>query len=169
MEKSVGVVPFCNKFDRFPYLTEAECHIYASVKETLIGSTNGLSPLKRQTIIWTNASLLSFRTLGINGNEILIEIQAFSFKKMHLKRSSGKWRPFCLGFHVLIRVIAKVRLLECWGPWLAIYNKKIINMQWSVRFYVSFFFHMIHCPALNEPHYSPTKSTSYNKKSIHRP
>ena len=34
--------------------------------------------------------------------KILIEILTFSFQKMHLKMSSGKWRPFCLGLNVLI-------------------------------------------------------------------
>ena len=35
-------------------------------------------------------------------SEILIEIYTFPFKKMHLKMSSGKWRPSCLGLNVLI-------------------------------------------------------------------
>ena len=30
-----------------------------------------------------------------------IEIHTFSLKKIHLKMSSGKWRPFCLGLNVL--------------------------------------------------------------------
>ena len=34
-------------------------------------------------------------------NEILSKIQAFLYKKMHLKMPSGKWRPFCLGRSVL--------------------------------------------------------------------
>ena len=34
---------------------------------------------------------------------ILIEIYVFSFKKMHLKMPSAKWRPFCLGLDVLIK------------------------------------------------------------------
>ena len=34
-------------------------------------------------------------------SEILTEIYIFSFKKMHLKISSGKWRPFCISFNVL--------------------------------------------------------------------
>ena len=69
---------------------------------TIIGSDNGLSPIRRQAIIWTNAGILSIGHLGTNFSEILIEIHTFSFKKMHLKRSSGKWRPFCLGFNVLL-------------------------------------------------------------------
>ena len=37
--------------------------------------------------------------LGTNFNETSIEIHTFSFKKIHLKLSSGKWRPFCLGLN----------------------------------------------------------------------
>ena len=70
-------------------------------KLTVIGSDNGLSPGQRQAIIWTNAGILLIGTLGTNFSEILIEIRPFSFKKMHLKMSSGKWRPFCLGLNVL--------------------------------------------------------------------
>ena len=56
----------------------------------------------RQAIIWTNAGLLSIhRTSGTNFSEHLIEIQKFSFKIMHWKMSSGKWRPFCLSLNVL--------------------------------------------------------------------
>ena len=70
-------------------------------KLTTIGSENGLSPGRRQAIIWTNAGILLIWTLGTNFSEISSEIHAFSFKKMHLKMSSAKWRPFCLGFNVL--------------------------------------------------------------------
>ena len=72
-------------------------HIYVN-KLTIIGSDNGLSPGRRQAIIWTNAGILSIGPWGINFNEISIEIHAFSSKKIHLKMSSGKWWPFCLGF-----------------------------------------------------------------------
>ena len=41
------------------------------------------------------------RTLKTNFSEILSKIHAFSFKKMHLKMSSAKWLPFCLGLNVL--------------------------------------------------------------------
>ena len=59
-------------------------HICLS-KLTTIGSDNGLSPGRRQAIIWTNAGILSIRTLGTNFSEILIQINTFSNKKMHLK------------------------------------------------------------------------------------
>ena len=75
-------------------------HICVS-KLTSIGSDNGLSPGRRQAIIWTNVGILLIRPLGTNFSEILIEIYTFSFKKMHLKISSGKWRPYCLGLNVL--------------------------------------------------------------------
>ena len=69
----------------------------------IIGSDNGLSPGRRQAIIWTNAGILLIWPLGTNFREILIEIDIFSCKKMHFKLSSGKWRPFCLGLNVLTR------------------------------------------------------------------
>ena len=73
---------------------------------TIIGSDNGLSPERRQAIIWTNAGILLIEPLGTNFSEILIGIQIFSFKKMRLKMSSAKWRPFCLGLNVLTRIMA---------------------------------------------------------------
>ena len=72
-------------------------------KLTIIASDNGLSPGRRQAIIWTNDGILWIGPLGTNFNEILIEIHTFSFKKMHLKISSAKWRPFCFGLNVLNR------------------------------------------------------------------
>ena len=70
-------------------------------KLTIIGSDNGLSPGRRQAIIWTSAGILLIGPLETNFSEILIEMYTFSFKKMHLKMSSAKWRPFCLGLDVL--------------------------------------------------------------------
>ena len=51
----------------------------------ITGSDNGLSPGRRQAIIWTNAGILLIGPLGIHFSEILIEICAFSFMKMLLK------------------------------------------------------------------------------------
>ena len=52
---------------------------------TIIGSDNGLSPGRRQTIIWTNAEILLTEPLGKNVCEILIEVYIFSPKKVHSK------------------------------------------------------------------------------------
>ena len=76
-------------------------HICVS-KLTIIGSDNGLSPGRRQAIIWTNDGILLIGTLGTNFSKILIGIRIFSFKKMGLRVTSAKWRPFCLGLNVLI-------------------------------------------------------------------
>ena len=75
-------------------------HICVS-KLTIIGSNKGLSPGRPQAIIWTNAGIMLIGPLGTNFSEILIEIYTFLFKKMHLKMSSGKWPPSCLGLNVL--------------------------------------------------------------------
>ena len=59
-------------------------HIYVG-KLTIIGSDNGLSPGRRQAIIWTNAGILLIGTLGTNSSEIFSEIHRVSFKKMHIE------------------------------------------------------------------------------------
>ena len=76
-------------------------HICVS-DQASIGSDNGLSPGRSQAIIRTNAGILLIRPLGTNFSEFLVEILIFSFRKMHLKISSGKWRIFRLGLNVLI-------------------------------------------------------------------
>ena len=85
-------------------------------KPTIIVSDNGLSPGRRQAIIWTNTGILLIGPLGTNFRGILIGIHTFSFEKMHSKISFAKWRPFCLGLNVLTRSL--------WWNEL----KKIINM-----------------------------------------
>ena len=64
-------------------------HICVS-KLIIIGSDNGLSPGRRQAIIGINAGILLIGPIGANFSEILIEINIFSFNKMHLKMLSGK-------------------------------------------------------------------------------
>ena len=76
-------------------------HICVS-KLSIIGSDNGLSPDRRQAIIWTNAGLLSIGPLRIYFNDNFFRIQQFSLKKMHVEMSSAKWRPSCIGLNVLI-------------------------------------------------------------------
>ena len=46
----------------------------------IIGSDNGLSPGRRQAIIWTNDGILLIGSWGTNFIEILTEIQTFPFK-----------------------------------------------------------------------------------------
>ena len=89
-------------------------------KLTIFALDNGLSPDRRQAIIWNNAGILLIRPLGTNFSEILIKIHTFSFKKVHLKMLSGKWRPFCLGFNVLRNLMMHQAGLV-----------SIINMFWN--------------------------------------
>ena len=98
---------------------------------TIIGSDNGLSPDRRQAIIWTNDGILSIGPLGKNFCEILIGFQTFSLKKMKFKMSSAKWRPFCLGLNVL--KISTVR----WDLWWKHYSmnqapqqRMATSLQW---------------------------------------
>ena len=60
----------------------------------IIGLHNGLSPGRRQAIIWINAGILLIGPLETNFGEILNEIVTFPFKKMRLNVSSAKWMPF---------------------------------------------------------------------------
>ena len=88
-------------------------------KLTTIGSDNGLSACRRQAIIWTNAAILLIGPLGTNFSEISIESHTFLFRKMHLKLSSRKWRPFCLCLNVLLEhwfqtLSSKSRLHTSW-------------------------------------------------------
>ena len=80
------------------WLIKAERRIYASVDSSIINSisANGLSPVPRQAIIWTNAGILSIEPLGTNFCESLDRVQQFPFEKTNLKLSSAKRRSFCL-------------------------------------------------------------------------
>ena len=94
-------------------------------KLTIIGSDKCLAPGRRQAIIRSNAGILLIGPLGRNIGEILIGIQTFSFKNMHLKMSSANWRPFCLGLNVLnIDVCAYSR------PWVKQNIWDILMFQW---------------------------------------
>ena len=75
-------------------------HICIS-KLIIIGADDGLSPGRHQAIIWTNAAILLIGSLETNFSEILIEINIFSFNKIHLKMLSGKWRLFHLRLNEL--------------------------------------------------------------------
>ena len=88
-------------------------HICVS-KLAIIGSDNGLSPGRRQAIIRTVAGILSIRTLRTKFSEILSEIYTFLFKKMDLKMSAVRWRPFRLGLNVLNTI--QTDILYCTRP-----------------------------------------------------
>ena len=94
-----AIIWYQNQVTRQPHLGDLT-HIRIG-KLIIIGPGNGLSPGRHQAIILTNAGILLIGPLGRNFSEISIEIYTFSFKKMHLKMSIARWRPFCLGLTVL--------------------------------------------------------------------
>ena len=55
----------------------------------------------RKATMWIDAGILLIGPIGTRFNEILIEIHTFSFKKIHLKMSSEKWRPFYISLDAL--------------------------------------------------------------------
>ena len=73
-------------------------------KLATIGSDNDLSPGRRQAIIWTIAGILLPGPLGMNFNEIFIEIYIFSFSRKS-KNSSRNWRSFCRDLSMLPSVL----------------------------------------------------------------
>ena len=67
----------CTHSGRLTHICVSELYI--------IGSDNGLSPVRRQAIIWNNTGILLIGTSRINSREIFIKIYTFSFMKMHFK------------------------------------------------------------------------------------
>ena len=101
-------IKFYLKFNGFQLRMSVKCRPFCRrvaqicvSKLTIVGSDNGLSPGRRQAIIWTNVGILLIGPLGTNFSEILMGIHKFSSKIMHLKMSSVKCRSFCLAFNVL--------------------------------------------------------------------
>ena len=67
-----------------PWITEAERRIYASVNYAIICSDNGLSPVWRQAIIWTNADMVN----GTQRNKI----QCFINQNSNIISSRCIWK-----------------------------------------------------------------------------
>ena len=116
-------------------------HIYPSMNSASIGSCDGLSPVRRQAITWTNADLLSdllsIGPLGIKFSEIRINIHSFSFMKMRLKcrlRDGGhfvqrgrvdelscRWICYLVGIHFWNFLSWSFAHVHCTlGPWPAL-------------------------------------------------
>ena len=77
---------------------------------TIIGSDNGLSPGRRQAIIWTNARIL---LIGPVGNKLQWNLKRNLYifiQEAVFQISSKNWRPFCLGIDV-------IKVLKC-AQWI---------------------------------------------------
>ena len=93
-------------------------HICVS-KLTIIGSDNGLSPGRRQAIIWTNAGILLIRTLGTNFSEILKQ-NSFSFIPEN-------------AFENVVRDMASIWSRPQWVKIIACYLFGTSNQCWHVN------------------------------------
>ena len=102
---------------------------------TIIGSDDGLSPDRRQAIIWINDGTLLIWPLGTFFNEILIEIKTFSFEKTQLKLSSvvhlSEMASICLGLNVL----TALKLLNGWFRVTDQYNVFTIMVYEQIDLY----------------------------------
>ena len=107
--------------------------MYASLDRVIIGSDNGLSPVRRQAIIWTNAGILLIGPLGTNFIEILIEILTFSLEKMRFKVSSAKRWQFCLGLNVL----KYMKCMQYLGKHRELHRRKKMNVHTCAIKYIS--------------------------------
>ena len=101
-------------------------------KLTIIGPDNGLSPGRHQAIIWTNPGMVLFGPLGTERSEISVEIHTFSSKKMHLKMSSGKWRPICLVQSALFPIRKRPH-----GQFLQMNSFSISTILKGIQFYTT--------------------------------
>ena len=83
---------FCSSLNMLTHWGRAT-HICVS-KLTIIGSDNGLSPDRRQAIIWTNAGLLFIGPLGNRNSNIFIQENAF--ESVVCKTAAILSRPQCV-------------------------------------------------------------------------
>ena len=81
-------------------------YAYICVSKTIIiVSDNGLSPARRQAIIWTNDGILLIGHLGTHFSEIIFEMQISLLKKIRLNLSSAKCCQFRFGLTVLRMIV----------------------------------------------------------------
>ena len=99
-------LPFCHYHfvAHLPIETEWHTHIYIYI----------CALVNQPLLFWTNAWIWLIGPLRTNIGEILIGIHTFSLKKLHLKISSAKWHPLCLGFNVLRE--GKAPVAPGWRP-----------------------------------------------------
>ena len=83
---SLNVIHNFNNAHGDAKLIEAEWRIYASLNWVIIGSDNGLSPVRCQAIIWIIVGILLIGPLGTNFSEILNGIQTVLLKNFIWKR-----------------------------------------------------------------------------------
>ena len=102
IEVAKGILSFTIVFTTFPISGPwVNSLTLGNFNWVIIGSGNGLPPVWRQPINWTNADFFSIGPVGISFIPILFEIQTFSFKEIQLKMSFAILHQKCLGLNVL--------------------------------------------------------------------
>ena len=86
-----------------------------------------------QPNIWTNAGIgiVSIGHLGANFSETSIEIDTFSFNKMHRETASGRRWPFCLGLSVLIHPLPKQEKFAA-KLQTTIWSENFVKWKWLI-------------------------------------
>ena len=75
--------------------------VYASVNYAIIGSDNGLSPVGRQAVVWTNAYYCQLDPWKQTSVTLYSKFKHFHSRKCIWKcRLGNKCLPFCLGLNV---------------------------------------------------------------------
>ena len=118
-------------------------------KLTIIGSDNGLSPGRRQAIIWTNDGILLIGALETNFSEILIEIQTFScWKKLFesvvcemaaILSHELKTQQWINSLPCIFLFMFKVKSCSHWCSWIL--RKPIedqTNCNWTWLIFISY-------------------------------
>ena len=99
----------------------------------VIGSYNSVSPGRHQANIWTNAGILLFGPLGINFNEILIEIknsQENAFEIVVCKMTSISSQPHWVILHDLpLAIVPPLLPVTDTRNWF-----RVARHAWSTQF-----------------------------------
>ena len=112
-----------------------------------IGADNGLSPGRRQAIIWTNAGLLLIGPLRTNFSEILIKFLTFSFRKMRFKVSSAKTVAI-LSWPQYVKSLNGG--YEAYPVFVAIFSNYIFTYKWLNLTWFVMRLHRSHYPIICE-------------------
>ena len=132
-------------------------HICVS-KLAIIGSDNGLSPGRRQAIIWINVKILLIRSLGTEFSEILIKIDTFSLKKRIWKCRLEN------GGHFVSASMCYSQCFKCyrrqtWLDGMTTHNRKICDTTlWTI---LSFKYHSLSQHIRMNPGLFPSNNDSY--------
>ena len=126
-------------------------------KLTIIGSDNGLSPGRRQAIIWTNAGLLLIRHLGTNFSEILIGISNIFIQENGLENvvcemASILSRPQCVNkqhFHSQFKIALQLNCIKG--------NFRVCKVSRLVKIKKYVFVTRVHADITNAISYRSTK------------